>query len=171
ILDIGILALAYFKRWHVVQVLAFVFTMLLFGSWVVNEMNVPEPPYLGALIFAFVFYLIFIVTTVINNLRNKGSFTKIQLAMLTLNNFVFYGIGILVLSEFKPEFKGLFTALLAVLNLGYALLLYKKYGLDKTAIYLLIGLTLTFITLAIPVQFSGNNRSEERRVGNVMKCR
>lgn len=157
ILDIGILALAYFKRWHVVQVLAFVFTMLLFGSWVVNEMNVAEPPYLGALIFAFVFYLIFIVTTVINNLRNKGSFTKIQLAMLTLNNFVFYGIGILVLSEFKPEFKGLFTALLAVLNLGYALLLYKKYGLDKTAIYLLIGLTLTFITLAIPVQFSGNN--------------
>src|SRR5690606_23989742 len=40
---------------------------------------------------------------------------------------------------------------------GYALLLYKKFGLDKTAIYLLIGLTLTFITLAIPVQFSGNN--------------
>ncbi|MBO3098163.1 DUF2339 domain-containing protein [Gelidibacter pelagius] len=157
ILDIGILALAYFKRWHVVQVLAFVFTMLLFGSWVVNEMNVPEPHYLGALIFAFVFYLIFIVITIINNLRNKGSFTKIQLVMLTLNNFVFYGIGILVLSEYKPEFKGLFTALLAVLNLGYALLLYKKFGLDKTAIYLLIGLTLTFITLAIPVQFSGNN--------------
>jgi len=157
ILDIGILALAYFKRWHVVQVLAFVFTMLLFGSWVVNKMNVPEPPYLGALIFAFVFYLIFIITTIINNLRNKGSFTKIQLVMLTLNNFVFYGIGILVLSEFRPEFKGLFTALLAVLNLGYALLLYKKFGLDKTAIYLLIGLTLTFITLAIPMQFSGNN--------------
>ncbi|RXJ51239.1 DUF2339 domain-containing protein [Gelidibacter gilvus] len=157
ILDIGILALAYFKRWHVVQVLAFIFTMVLFGSWVVNEMNIPEPPYLGALIFAFVFYLIFIVITIINNLRTKGSFTKIQLVMLTVNNFVFYGIGILVLSEFKPEFKGLFTALLAVLNLGYALLLYKKFGLDKTAIYLLIGLTLTFITLAVPVQFSGNN--------------
>lgn len=157
ILDIGILALAYFKRWHVVQVLAFVFTMLLFGSWVVNEMNVPEPPYLGALIFAFVFYLIFIVITIINNLRTKGSFTKIQLVMLTLNNFVFYGIGILVLSEFKPEFNGLFTALLALLNMAYALLLYKKFGLDRTAIYLLIGLTLTFITLAIPVQFSGNS--------------
>lgn len=157
ILDIGILALAYFKRWHVVQVLAFIFTMVLFGSWVVNEMNIPQPPYLGALIFAFVFYVIFIVITIINNLRTKGIFTKIQLVMLTVNNFVFYGIGILVLSEFKPEFKGLFTALLAVLNLGYALLLYKKYGLDKTAIYLLIGLTLTFITLAVPVQFSGNN--------------
>ena len=157
ILDIGILALAYFKRWHVVQVLAFVFTILLFGSWVVNEMSVLDPPYLGALIFGFVFYLIFIAITVINNLRTKGSFTKIQLAMLSLNNFVFYGIGILILSEYKPEFNGLFTVFLAVLNMAYALLLYKKFGLDKTAIYLLIGLTLTFITLAIPVQFSGNN--------------
>ncbi|MEO8934198.1 MAG: DUF2339 domain-containing protein, partial [Xanthomarina sp.] len=44
-----------------------------------------------------------------------------------------------------------------LLNLGYALLLYKKFGLDKVAIYLLIGLTLSFITLTIPVQFSGNN--------------
>ena len=38
----------------------------------------------------------------------------------------------------------------------YAWFLYKKMGLDKTAVYLLIGLTLTFITLAIPIQFEGN---------------
>lgn len=157
ILDIGILALAYFKRWHVVQALAFAFTMLLFGSWVVNEMDALEPSYVGALIFGFIFYLIFIAITIINNIRTKGSFTKIQLSMLTLNNFIFYGIGILVLSAYKPQFNGLFTAFLALLNLGYASLFYKRFGLDKNAIYLLIGLTLTFITLAVPVQFSGNN--------------
>ena len=99
----------------------------------------------------------FIVTNIINNLRTKGSFTKIQLVMLTVNNFVFYGIGMLVLSHYKPQFSGLFTAFLALLNLGYASLLYRKFGLDKIAVYVLIGLTLTFITLAIPVQFSGNN--------------
>ncbi|GGG47584.1 DUF2339 domain-containing protein [Bizionia arctica] len=157
ILDIGILTLAYFKKWHLVHILAFVFTTLLFSGWVLTEMNAENPHYLGALIFGFVFYLIFIITNIINNLRTKDSFSKIQLVMLTVNNFVFYGIGMLVLSHYKPEFSGLFTTLLALLNLGYALLLYKKFGLDKIAIYLLIGLTLTFITLAIPVQFSGNN--------------
>ena len=157
ILDIGILALAYFKRWNLVHILAFVFTMFLFGGWVVKEMSVDSPHYKGALIFGFIFYLIFIVTNIINNLRTKDSVSKIQLVMLAVNNFVFYGIGILVLTNYKPQLSGLFTAFLAVLNLGYALLLYKKFGLDKIAVYLLIGLTLTFITLAIPVQFSGNN--------------
>lgn len=157
ILDIGILALAYFKKWQLLQILAFLFTMLLFGGWVINDMQNSTPHYLGALIFGFVFYLIFMITNIINNLRNNGSFSKIQLAMLTINNFVFYGIGMLVISDFKPYFAGLFTTFLAILNMGYSLLLYKKFGLDKRGIYLLIGLSLTFITLAIPIQFSGNS--------------
>ncbi|OBX24103.1 MULTISPECIES: DUF2339 domain-containing protein [Bizionia] len=157
ILDIGILTLAYFKKWHLLNILAFIFTSLLFGVWVLDDVNNDPPHYMGALIFGFVFYLIFMITNIINNLRTKARLSKLQLVMLTLNNFVFYGIGMLVLSEFKPQFSGLFTAFLALLNLGYAVLLYKKFGLDKIAIYLLIGLTLTFITLAIPVQFSGNN--------------
>ncbi|MFB9057787.1 DUF2339 domain-containing protein [Mariniflexile ostreae] len=157
ILDVGILALAYFKKWHAVHILAFVFTMVLFSGWMATELNAEAPDYLGALVFAFVFYLLFIITNIINNLRNKGSLSKIQLVMLSVNNFIFYGIGMLILANYKPELSGLFTALLAVLNLVYAWVLYKKFGLDKIAVYLLIGLTLTFITLAIPVQFSGNN--------------
>lgn len=157
ILDIGILALAYFKKWQLLHILAFAFTMLLFGSWVLTNTYSDKPHYLGALIFAFVFYLIFIVVNIINNLRTKGLFTNIQLAMLTINNFVFYGIGMLVLTRYHNELTGLFTAFLAILNMGYSLLLYKKFGLDKRGIYLLIGLSLTFITLAIPIQFSGNS--------------
>ena len=157
ILDIGILAMAYFKKWQPLHILAFVLTTLLFGSWVVREVYSDAPHYQGALLFGFIFYLIFLLTNMINNLRTKGTFSWAQLSMLTINTFVFYGVGVLVLTAYKPEFLGLFTAFLAVLNLGYALLLYKKFGLDKNAVYLLIGLTLTFITLAVPVQFSGNN--------------
>ncbi|WP_370476120.1 DUF2339 domain-containing protein [Tamlana flava] len=157
ILNMGILTLAYFKKWHLVNILAFIFTMLLFVSWVVQETWQSNPHYLGALIFGFIFYIIFIITNIINNLRTKGVFTKMQLAILAINNFVFYGIGMLVLSEFAPNYSGLFTTFLALLNMGYSFLFYKKFGLDKTAVYLLIGLSLTFITLAIPVQFSGNN--------------
>src|SRR5690606_41118393 len=58
ILDIGILALAYFKKWHLVHILAFAFTTLLFGGWVLQVMSMESPHYLGALIFAFIFYLI-----------------------------------------------------------------------------------------------------------------
>ncbi|WP_299779709.1 DUF2339 domain-containing protein [uncultured Formosa sp.] len=157
ILDIGILILAYFKKWQLLHILAFIFTIILFGGWVVTDVNSDAPHYLGALVFGFVFYVIFIVMNIINNLRSKGRFTNLQLSMLTINNGVFYGVGMLVLSYYKPEYTGLFTAFLAVLNMGYSLLLFKKFGLDKRGIYLLIGLSLTFITLAIPVQFSGHS--------------
>ncbi|RPD98169.1 DUF2339 domain-containing protein [Aureibaculum marinum] len=156
ILNIGILAIAYYKKWNLVNILAFIFTTLLFGGWFIKEMASDQPQYLGALLFAFAFYLIFIITNIINNISTKGSFSKIQLGILIFNTFIFYSIGMVIFNEYHTELKGLFTVGLGVLNFIYAWLLYKKFKLDKIAVYLLIGLTLTFITLAIPIQFEGN---------------
>ncbi|MBT3548181.1 MAG: DUF2339 domain-containing protein [Flavobacterium sp.] len=157
ILDIGILTLAYFKKWQLLHVLAFVFSILLFGSWVIMDMKSNNPHYVESLIFGLVFYLIFIAISIISNLQSKENFSKPQLAMLITNNFGFYGIGMLILAAYKPEFNGLFTLFLALLNISYSLLLYKTSGLLNKGIYVLIGLSLTFITLTIPIQFTGNS--------------
>ncbi len=157
ILDIGILALAYHKKWSLVNILAFLFTVILFGGWFFIDVNSENPHYVDAFLFAFAFYLIFTLINIINNIRTQGVFSNIQLSILTFNTFLFYGVGMVILTNYRPEFKGLFTAALAILNLIYALFLYKKFKLDKKAIYMLIGLTLTFITLAIPIQFNGNS--------------
>lgn len=156
ILNAGILAIAYNKKWHIINVLSFVFTSVLFLAWLNKEKYETPQHYLGGLIFAFAFYLLFMVINIINNIRNKGEVSKTQLALLTANTFVFYGFGIWILSDYQPQLKGLFTIFIGVLNLVYAWFLYKKFGIDKNAIYLLIGLTLTFITLAVPIQFSGH---------------
>lgn len=156
ILNIGILAIAYYKKWNLVNILAYLFTVLLFGAWLSKDLNSDKPHYLGALIFGFVFYFIFILMNIINNIKSKGDFSKAQLTILASNTFLFYGAEMAVLTNYHPELKGLFTTILALLNLIYAWFLYKKFDLDKKAAYLLIGLTLTFITLAIPIQFKGN---------------
>lgn len=156
ILNIGILALAYHKKWGIINILSYVFTVLLYGAWLFNDLNEKNPHYLGALVFGFAFYFIFILINIINNLRTKGIFSPIELGILASNTFLFYGAGMAVLEHYHPEIKGLFTTVLGLLNFGYAWFLYKKFGLDKTAVYLLIGLTLTFVTLAIPIQFEGN---------------
>ena len=65
-------------------------------------------------------------------------------------------MGLLILKDIASNLTGLFTLLLAVYNVMYATILYKKFGLDKNAVYLLIGLALTFVTLTIPIQFNGN---------------
>ena len=156
ILNIGILALAYYKKWGIINILSYIFTLILYGAWLFKDLDEKVPHYLGALLFGFAFYLVFIGINIINNVRTKGLFSPIELSILASNTFLFYGAGMVVLEQFHPELKGLFTAALGLLNLGYAWFLYKKFGLDKTAVYLLVGLTLTFITLAIPIQFEGN---------------
>jgi uncharacterized membrane protein len=156
ILNIGILSLAYYKKWGIINILSYAFTIILYGAWLFNETDEKTPHYLGALLFGFAFYFVFILINIINNVRTKGVFSPIELGILASNTFLFYGAGMLILEHYHPELKGLFTTALGLLNFGYAWFLYKKFGLDKTAVYLLIGLTLTFITLAIPIQFEGN---------------
>ena len=156
ILNIGILALAYYKKWNIVNILSYIFTVILYGAWLFKDLDEKTPHYFGALAFGFAFYIVFIGINIINNLRTKGVFSPVELSILASNTFLFYAAGMAILADYHPEFKGLFTAALGLLNFSYAWFLYKKFGLDKTAVYLLVGLTLTFITLAIPIQFEGN---------------
>ncbi|WP_051230765.1 DUF2339 domain-containing protein [Epilithonimonas caeni] len=156
VLNIGMLMIAYFKKWNLVTLLAFIFSCLLYSAWFGKGFYDDQLPCRGALFFATIFYIIFSVATVINNLRNKGTFTKLEYFIMVANTFFYFGMGISIIENWKPELKGLFTIALAFYNLVYAIFLYRKFGLDKNAIYLLLGLTLTFVTLAIPIQFSGN---------------
>ena len=156
ILNIGLLAIAYFKKWKVVTILSFVLTSILFASWYTTELYDNKLPHLGALLFATLFYFIFSIVIVMNNLRNKGVFSTIEYGILVVNTFLFFGLGLGIIHNWGINFKGIFTLLLALYNLGYAIVLYKKFGLDKKAVYLLIGLALTFVTLTIPIQFDGN---------------
>ncbi len=156
ILNIGILAISYFKKWKIATILAFIFTIVLFSGWYFTSVKDSDFSYSGALIFATLFYFIFSITIVLNNLKNKGVFSKIEYCILMINTFYFFGIGMVILKQWGSNFAGLFTLLLAIYNVVYATILFKKFGLDKNAIYLLLGLALTFVTLTIPIQFEGN---------------
>ena len=157
ILNVGILAIAYFKKWNLVTILSFVFTTLLFLTWSVTEMANNKLPHQGAFIFATLFYFIFSITVVINNVRNKGVFSTIEYFIITANTFVYFGIGLSIIQDAQLQLKGLFTLSLAIYNFIYTAILFKKFGLEKNAVYLLIALVLTFLTLTIPIQFEGNH--------------
>lgn len=156
LLNTGILAIAYFKKWKIVTILAFAFTAILFISWYIKVLYADKLPHQGALMFATCFYFIFSITIVLSNIRNKGIFTVPEYIILIANTFFFFGVGMGIIHNWGIDFKGLFTLALAIYNVIYAAILYRKFGLEKNAIYLLIGLALTFVTLTIPLQFDGN---------------
>jgi hypothetical protein len=59
-------------------------------------------------------------------------------------------------NDFGMAFRGMFTVLIAVFNFGFAYSLFKRAEVDPNLVFLLIGLVLTFISLAAPIQLEGN---------------
>ncbi len=159
LLNIGMLVLAYFKRWNVVNVICFVFTVLLFGSWLGITFNNPLSlkPYMGALLFATAFYLTFFTMNIINNVKENKTFLGFELTLLIANTFLYYSAGMFLLQSIgNGLYQGLFTLVIALFNFVFAYLLYKNKKIDPTLVYLLIGLVLTFVTLSAPIQLEGN---------------
>jgi len=156
ILNVGMIIMSYFKKWSIVTLLAFIFTSIIFGTWFISEFNRHEVPYQGALLFATIMYVIFSIAAVINNVKNQGTFSKMEYFIMLFNTFIYFAIGATVFQNWHTEFKGVFTLMLALYNLVFSLVLYRKFGIKKDAIYFLLGLALTFVTLTIPFQFNGN---------------
>jgi uncharacterized membrane protein len=159
ILDVGMLALAYFKKWSVVTIIAFVLTLILFGSWVGTGLKTESVPTIrGGLFFATMFYFVFFGMNVINNVKEKTPFKALEFSLLLSNTFFYYGIGMYILSdEISQPFRGLFTVSIAVFNFIFAYALLRNPKADKNLVYLIIGLVLTFISLAAPIQLRGNH--------------
>ncbi len=161
ILNIGMLILAYYKKWPLINIVCYVFTILLFGGWLSTKVLAGDdkmPPYSGALVFASLFYIIFLLMNIINNIKEKTEFNALEIGILLSNTFLYYSAGLLILNHIGGgDYRGLFTALIGMVNLVFAYGLYKNEKIDRNLIYLLIGLVLTFITLAAPVQLKGNH--------------
>ncbi|WP_338872167.1 DUF2339 domain-containing protein [Spirosoma sp. SC4-14] len=158
VLDCGMLVLAYFKKWNIVHFVAYGFTVLLYGLWLSLEVaGVTNAPYVGALLFATAFYLVFMAMNLIYNLKEKARFSAVEIGLLMSNTAFYYTAGMVILANVQQgAYQGLFTVGLAVFNLGLATFLYRREAIDRTLIYLLIGLVITFASLTIPVQLDGN---------------
>ena len=159
ILNAGLISLAYYKRWHILNLIAFVFTLILFSSWLANTFIFKtDPPYLGALVFATLFYLVFFLVNILNNLKEHQPFKAIEISMILSNNLFYFLAGMVILNHFhEGAYKGLFTVLTGLYNFAWVFTLYKNRQIDKNLVYLLIGLVMSYVSLAIPIQLNGHS--------------
>lgn len=159
ILSAGLIALAYFKRWHILNLLAFIFTVIIYSGWLGSTFwKDGNLPVAGALIFVSLFYLVFFLVNALNNLRERKPFNGLEIGMILSNNLFFFLSGLAILHTYHEGiYKGLFTVIIGLYNFGWVLFLYHKKQVDKNFIFLLIGLVMSFISIAIPIQLNGHS--------------
>jgi uncharacterized membrane protein len=161
ILNFGWMVLAWFKRWPWINSLALFFTTIIYGAWLIKTLwddNTVIPPFKNAMLFGSIFYLQFVTMNIVNNIRQKKSFTAFDFMIVLSVNFLFYIAGMFILPYWNDgDYKGIFTALLGIFNLLLVIGFKQKKTIDQNFLSLLTGLALTFISLTAPVQFKGNN--------------
>ncbi len=159
ILNIGLLIIAYNKAWRILNFLCFFFTVVLFCSWLIFlDFNVGLETYRNAFLFATIFYVLFFAINIANNIREQKKFIASDFGILLANTALYFGVGIYCLQKMSAgEFKGLFSACMGVFNLVATYFLFKKQKVDTNILYLLMGITLTFISVTAPLQLNGNN--------------
>lgn len=157
ILNIGILAIAFKKYWKPLYYVSFGLTWLIFLSWFLSKYQTNE--HFGlALVFISLFFVIFYLTFLAYKLLQKEKFVIDDIILLMINSFVFYGIGYSILDSHQTgnQLLGLFTLINAVVHFVASVIIYRQKLADKNIHYLIAGLVLVFITIAVPVQLDGN---------------
>ncbi|MCU0403627.1 MAG: DUF2339 domain-containing protein, partial [Chitinophagaceae bacterium] len=157
LLNAGILAVSIKKYWQTLYYSAFVLSWAIMLAWLINDYDEAKHFSL-ALLFTTLFFLLFYAVFLTNKLIEKKNFGAPDVIFLLLNSFIYYGIGWGLINGYLPaeRFAGLFTLLNATIHFAVALTIYRMKLADKNLFYLVSGLVLFFITLAIPVQFDGS---------------
>jgi len=151
-LDLG--ALALLKLWVGLRSLAFVGTHLLFWLWYVDNYH---PRKLGAvMIFQTAVFLIFLVAHIGRQLVRPRSVIFEDLALLLINPFVFFATAYHLLNPNHHDWMGVFAIGMALLYAGAAKVLLDRSAATGSESLLIIGVALTFLTIAIPIQLRQN---------------
>lgn len=157
IINIGILIISFKKYWKSLYYSSFGLTWLIFVFWYALVYQKNEHFNL-ALTFLSIFFLTFYLTFLSYKLLQKEKFELHNIILLLGNSFIFYGIGYSILGnhEIGKQLLGLFTLFNAIIHFIISAIIYKRKLADKNLFYLVSGLVLVFITIAIPVQLDGN---------------
>jgi uncharacterized membrane protein len=158
ILNTGLLVMAYNKAWRLLNALAFGFTAILFATWLIQlPYDARQPVYTGGAIFASAFYILFFVVNIAYTIRENKKFIASDFAILLLNTCLYFGAMLYFLSQLGLDrYKGLFCAIMGVFHIALSWLLFRKQRVDNNILYLLIGITLSFVSLTAPLQLHGH---------------
>jgi len=157
IINIGILGIAFRKNWKILNYVAFGLTWIIYISWYLMSYQASTHFTVG-LTFLFVNFVSFYLTFLAYKLIQKEKFDFTDVVLLLCNSFIFYGLGYAILNNYQTgiQLLGLFTLGNALLHFIVSLVIFKQKLADRNLFYLISGLVLVFIAIAIPVQLDGN---------------
>lgn len=156
IINFGILIISVVKFWKPLFYTSFAFTWLIYAAWYLSSYRADEH-FALAFGFALIFFLTFYLTFLSYKLLAKELFNAEIVVLVLINSFIFYAFGYAILDSragFEP-YLGLYTLFNALINFVFAVVIHRYNLGDRKNFYLAMALAVAFVTIAVPIQFTG----------------
>jgi uncharacterized membrane protein len=158
ILNVGILAISFFKKWPRLNVAGFIGTAINFGSWFMYFYT--QADLAPTLIFVFITFGIFLIASVARTIISGTSAQKIKAEQ---TDYLLLGANALWIALFgyimlEPQYSGILGFAAVFLAVVYCVVAYiaNKYNSEDVALNIFLpGLAVVFLSIAIPMQFDG----------------
>ena len=153
ILNLGILGMAFYKRWALLNFLGFAATYLLYIGWYLKFYE--EWKFWPAIIFLTAFYLIYSIIPFAFQFFRAAEEKLKGIFIITPNTFIAFGFSyVMIKRHFSLEWVGVATVFYALVFVLMALFLYRK-GIHKRATFeALIVQAALFLVITVAIVFS-----------------
>lgn len=153
ILNTGMLIVSLKKSWNLIGIFAYVSSLLFYWSWLGFKF---KDQYLGATVFASLFFVQFYILAIIKHFREGKRMTMFQAVLILTNNLSMLLASMYILNDCSFDLKGLAVMAIAIVNAMVMIGLFRQSQVDKNMIYLIIAVVMSFVTLAVPIQLRGH---------------
>jgi uncharacterized membrane protein len=153
LLDAGVLAVAYFKRWRSLDFLSFAGTVLMTAGWALSFYQ--DDKLWTTLFFVSLFFVLYSLLAVFHNVLPGRRSRWFDVALLTSNATLYFGFSYLLLvaahlGDATPAAHAL------LVSLFFAGLFYAVWRLSREDLllkYSYVGAAVTFLCIALAIEF------------------
>ena len=154
ILDLGVLILATFRNWGSLHLLNFVGTVIIWLSWLGNS-YVPEDLVITAG-WITLFGVLFSLLGIWRHVVRKEESSHNDMALMLLTPIVYFAAIYWLTRPEHSNLHGLIAILVATYYIASGAFAYLRNPGNNPVVVTLVGIGLTFVTLAVPLQMKGH---------------
>jgi len=154
VLDVGLLALSFFKQWRSLQFLSFIGTWAFIWSWMAE--NYAHELVWPTCAAAGLFFVIFIFVPVVGSLWQRTRTRPEELGLILANPACFFLTTAPLLARDYGDFLGLYALLMALVYFALGNLARQRSPDDQMLSLSWLGLGLAFVTVAVPLQLQAH---------------
>ena len=154
LLNLGIVAVAFFKKWHPLVILGFVATILNFASWYGGYYE--HEKLFFTIYILTIFYLIYLVAGLASNIVARKLADLGDLFVLSINPAWYFGWLYFLLYPQYEHSLGFVAAGLGAVYIFSAYLASATRADDRRLTLFLGGIAVVLLTIAIPLEVDGS---------------